>query len=445
MIKTISAAVVAFFAAIVSFAAVTVPDIFSDGAVLAKREKVPVFGRGTPGEKVTVKFGSQQRTAIVGTDGRWEVTLNLKNAPALPQELHINGMVIKDVIPGEVFLASGQSNMSFRLNRAAGFADELKLPPNRNIRCFQVQNNYASEPVSELRGRWFSASARTLKDFNAVGYFFAKKLHDTLASPVGIVNASWGGTPLESWMSKESIAPFPETVKVGKVRLDLLKSHPARLQKFLRATAAWEQKYQRSDIPVKLPAADANWRAHSGNISGGGVCWLRNRIVISPDDAKNGFNIFFGRIYAPAKLFIDGKEIMSADAENAWSHREFKTAIRPGELSAGEHEILVRYFISHDRMHLPQPFRFGSFSIDGKGWDIHREKSFPVCAGEVLKERPKPLGKAPAPERQWYRLYNAMIHPLIPYCLSGVIWYQGEGNASRYANYGKVFSAMIVD
>ena len=445
MIKTIFIAVVAVFASVISFAAVTVPDIFSDGAVLAKRENVPVFGRGTPGERITVKFGSQLRTATVGTDGRWEVSLNLKNAPAVPQELHINGMVIKDVIAGEVFLASGQSNMAFRLNRASGFADELKLPPNRNIRCFKVQNCYASEPVSELRGKWFSASPLTLQKFTAVGYFFAKKLHDTLNVPVGIVSSSWGGTALENWMSKESVAPFPETVRIGKIRLNSLESHPARLQKFLRATSDWEQKYQRTEIPVKLPSADARWTAHSGDISGGGICWLRNRIIISADDAKNGFNIFFGRIYAPAKVFIDGKEIMSADAKKAWSNLEFIYRARPGEFSAGEHELLVRYFISHDRMHLPQPFRFGSFSIDGKGWEIHREKSFPICTGEVRKNRPAPLGKAPAPERQWHRLYNAMIHPLIPYCFSGVIWYQGEANASRYANYGKVFSAMIVD
>ncbi len=445
MIKKIFFSTVIAFAGAITLAAVTVPAIFSDGAVLAKRENVPVFGRGTPGEKVTVKFGSQTRQTVVGTDGKWEVALNLKNFPATPQNLYINDMVIKDVIPGEVFLASGQSNMAFKLPRAIGGEEECKRPANRNIRFFIVQTAYSDEPLSELRGKWVIADSETRREFTAVGYFFAEKLNRTLNVPVAIVSASLAGTPLEGWMSKESVAPFPKTVKIGKNRMDALKSYPARLQKFLKATAAWEKKYQRTDIPVKLPAADLRWEPHSGDISGGGICWLRNRIVLSEKDVKNGFKIYLGRIYAPIKIFIDGKKVLDGGVEKAWSCAQFSVDIRPGEFTAGPHEILVRYWVSHDRMHMPQPFRFGSCTIDGKGWEIYREKSFPVCRNEMLRSRPRPPGSAPMPSRQWYRLYNAMIHPLIPFRFSGVIWYQGEGNASRYADYGKVFSAMITD
>ena len=128
------------FGNIVSLAAVTVPAIFSDGAILAKREKVPVFGRGTPGETVTVKFDRQVCKTAVGSDGKWEVALNLKNSPEGPFELHINDKVIKDVLVGEVFLASGQSNMEFKLYRAEGFKEICKLPPNRNLRYFKIKN-----------------------------------------------------------------------------------------------------------------------------------------------------------------------------------------------------------------------------------------------------------------------------------------------------------------
>ena len=445
MIKNIFIAAVIFCGSMISLAAVTVPDIFSDGAVLAKREDVPVFGRGTPGEKVTVKFDRKVFKTTVGTDGKWEVVMNLKNSPAGPFELHINDKIIRDVVVGEVFLAAGQSNMEFKLYRAEGFKEIVKLPPNKLLRHFKIKNNYAATPISEVQGQWVSADPSTLVEYCAVGYFFAKKLHDTLNIPVGIVNASWGGTALECWMSKESLAPFPETVAIGDARLKALNTHPERLKKFLKANAAWEKKYGRTDIPVKFPSKDAKWLPHSGDIRGGGICWLRNRITLTEKDVKDDFRIYLGRIYAPVKVFIDGKEVANGDLETAWSYSQFGVYVPAGTFAAGTHEVLIRYWISHDKMHMPQPFRFGSFNIDGKNWEIYREKSFPVCSGAMRKECPAPLGNAPLPERQWSRLYNAMIHPLIPYRFSGMLWYQGEGNASRYANYGKVFSSLITD
>lgn len=433
------------FGSMVLQAAVTVPDIFSDRAVLARHENVPVFGRGTPGEKVTVKFNGQVCSTTVGTDGKWEVALNLKNSPVGPFKLYINDLVISDVIVGEVFLASGQSNTEYPLKYVAGFEEARSLPENRFIRHFKVKNTTADAPVSQLHGQWVCANSRNLPSFSALGYFFAKKLYDTLNVPVGIVNSSWGGTALECWMSQESVAPFPETVKLGETRLAAMHSYPERFKKFLAQTAAWEQKYGRTDIPVKLPGKDARWQPHSGSISGGGICWLRNKITLSETDAANGFPIFFGRLYAPAKVYIDGVEVLTGDVNTAWSHNSFGTWVKPGRFSAGEHEVLIRYWISHDHMHLPQPFRFGSCKIDGQGWEIHREKSFPKCTGEMLKSRPAQLGNAPVPARQWYRLYNAMIHPLIPFRFAGVIWYQGEANSGRYQGYGELFSAMITD
>ncbi len=445
MKKSIFIAAAIIFGNIISLAAVTVPDIFSRGAVLAKRKNVPVFGSGTPGEKVTVKFDRQIYTTTVTTDGKWKVSLNLENSPAGPFELHINDKVIEDVIVGEVFLTSGQSNMEFKLSRAEGFGEIRKLPPNRNIRFFEVENTYSAHPVSEVHGKWICADSTTLPKFCAVGYFFAKKLHDTLVVPVGIVDASWSGTALECWMSKESLAPFPDTVKQGEKRLNALHTHPERLKKYLKTNGEWEKKYGRTDIPVQLPPANVRWQPYSGSFVRSGISWLRNNITISEKDAKEPLLIYLGRIYAPMKIFIDGELIAEGDLVKAWSYSQFHLQLPAGKFTAGNHELLIRYWVSHDKMYMPQPFRFGSFAINGKNWEIYREKSFPACTGEMLKSRPAPLGNAPLPERQWSRLYNAMIHPLIQYCFSGVLWYQGEGNASRFANYGKVFSSLITD
>lgn len=433
------------FGSMVLQAAVTVPDIFSDRAVLARHENVPVFGGGSPGEKVTVKFNDQIRETIVGTDGKWEVALNLKNSPVGPFKLHINDRVFSDVIVGEVFLLSGQSNAEYLLRNVAGLEEAIRLPENRLIRHFKVKNTTSAVPVAKLQGQWVYANSRNLPSFSALGYFFAKKLHDTLHVPVGIVNSSWGGTYLESWMSQESVAPFPAAVKIGEKRLADMRSYPERFKKFLAQTAAWEQKYGRTDSPVKFPGKDALWQEHSGSISGGGICWLRNKITLSEADVTKGFQIYLGRLYAPAKVYIDGVEVLNGDVNTAWSHKPFGTWVKPGRFTAGEHEVMIRYWISHDNMHLPQPFRFGSCKIDGKNWEIYREKSFPKCTGEMRKTRPVQLGNAPGTAGQWYHIYNAMIHPLFPFRFAGVLWYQGEANATRYQGYGELFSAMITD
>lgn len=426
-------------------AAVKFPAIFSDRAVLAKRDGVPVFGTAAPGEKVVVKFNGQIKETAAGPDGKWLVRLDLANSPEGPFELQINDKIIKDVIVGEVFLGSGQSNMEYNLLRCIGYKEACKLPENTRIRHFKVSNRFATEPRSDMGGRWVYANGSTLGSFSALGYFFAKKLHDTLNVPVGIVNSSWGGTRLESWMSKESLT-VPSAVKMGEARIAALESYPERFQKFLDDTAAWEKKYGREDIPVVLPGADAKWKPYNGDgISGGGVWWIKNKFTISASDAARQIHIYFGRVYAPAKVFVDGKELFSADAAHAWKNNPFGKYVKAGTLAAGEHEVLVRYYISHDYMHLPQPFRFGSYNIDGKGWKIWQEKSFPKCSGKMLAERPRPLGAAPSPATQWFRLYNAMIHPLIPYRFSGVIWYQGEANANQPAEYSVAFAAMIKD
>jgi sialate O-acetylesterase len=353
-----------------SQAAVKFPAIFSDRAVLAKRNGVPVFGTAAPGEKVTVKFNGQIKETAAGQDGKWLVKLDLANSPEGPFTLQINDKVINDVVVGEVFLGSGQSNMEYPLIRVMGYKEACKLPENRRIRHFKVRNAFAVEPRSDMGGQWVYANGRTLGSFSALGYFFAKKLHDTLNVPVGIVNSSWGGTRLESWMSKESLT-VPSSIKMGEAKIAALESYPVRFKKFLDATAAWEKQYGREDIPVKLPDANAQWKPFSGNaVNGGGIWWIRNKFTISAADSARTIHIYFGRVYAPAKVFVDGKELFAADAAHAWKNNPFGKYIKSGTLAAGEHEVLVRYHISHDRMHLPQPFRFGSYNIDGKGWEI---------------------------------------------------------------------------
>lgn len=435
-----------FTSALLLDAAVELPAIFSDHAVLARRNGVPVFGTAAPGETVTVRFNGQQRTVKADADGRFIVRLDLADCAKGAYELQVNDRVIRDVLVGEVFLASGQSNMEFTLSGSLGLAEVLKQPANGEIRYFKTGNRYSLVPTKKMSGKWVIAEASALPKFSAISYFFARKLHQQLGTPVGIVDSSWGGTPIECWMSEESLKPFPVTVKVGKEALEREKNYPEVFKKFLADITAWQKKYNRDDTPVKFPGSDAKWQPHSGSgMPGNGILWLRNRITITPQESEKGFLLRLNRIYSPVQVFISKVKVAEFPPESAWRNDILVIRVPGGKVPAGENEVLLRYFSNVDYMYFPQPHRYGACVINGRNWELYREKDFGKPAGKMLKERPVHPGVAPSPVTKWSRLYNAMIYPLLPYRFSGVIWYQGEANAGRPAEYAKIFPAMIRD
>ena len=177
-------------------AAVKLPAIFSDHAVLAKRAKVPVFGSAAPGEKVTVEFNKQTRSAVAGKDGKWRVDLDLANSPEGPFELKVNNIVIKDVIVGEVWLCSGQSNMAFKLEKCEGFAAIKAKPAGSRLRTFNVWARSAKNPIEGGAGRWVYADSQNVANFSGTAFFFGRKLLNELNTPVGLINSSVGGSPI---------------------------------------------------------------------------------------------------------------------------------------------------------------------------------------------------------------------------------------------------------
>jgi len=187
-------------------AAVKLPGIFSDHAVLAKKAKVPVFGKADPGEKVVVEFNKQKRETVAGQNGKWRVDLNLADSPEGPFELKVNNIVIKDVIVGEVWLCSGQSNMQYALSGSIGRKEECAKPIGSRFRCFNVKRNSSKVPLEEVGGKWVYATSTYSPSFPGVGYFFGKKLLAEINRPVGLINASWGGTDITAWISWEAIS-----------------------------------------------------------------------------------------------------------------------------------------------------------------------------------------------------------------------------------------------
>ena len=193
-------------AGIASSAAVKMPGIFSDHAVLAKKAKVPVFGKADPGEKVVVSFNGQTKETTACKNGKWRVDLNLADSPEGPFELKVNDLVIKDVIVGEVWICSGQSNMAYGLLASHGYKEAVAKPVGSRLRTFRVKQTSSKVPQEDIIGRWHIASKGGVRSFGGVGYFFGKKLLTELNSPVGLIQSAWGGTDITAWIDWDAIA-----------------------------------------------------------------------------------------------------------------------------------------------------------------------------------------------------------------------------------------------
>ncbi len=201
-------------------AAISLPPIFSDHMVLLKGGGVPVWGKADPGQKVVVTLGDRKMEAIADADGRWEVRLDLGDAAPGPFEMIVEAdqkIMIKDVVIGEVWLAAGQSNMAYGLEKSSDAAAEIPASADPMLREFKVAQQASPYPAAESKGAWVLAGPRTSGKFSAVGYYFGKMLRKELGRPVGIINASMSSTPIESWMSGEALDGDPD-LKAAKDR-----------------------------------------------------------------------------------------------------------------------------------------------------------------------------------------------------------------------------------
>ncbi len=185
--------------------------LFCDHAVLQQGVAVPVWGWADPGEDVTVTIAGQTKTTKAGRDGTWRVSLSaLKPGAALTLTVKgRNALTVQDVLAGEVWLGSGQSNMAMTVNRCNDFEKELAAATLPQIRMFTVEREVGKTPQSACKGQWVVCSPGAVSNFSATAYFFGRALHQKLSVPVGLINSSWGGTPVEAWTSAEALAAVP--------------------------------------------------------------------------------------------------------------------------------------------------------------------------------------------------------------------------------------------
>ena len=262
MMKLLRLLLSGFSLGAVSRADVTLAPLFQDHAVLQCDKPLPVWGRADAGEHVTVTFKGQQASATTGADGRWMVSLAAVPASAEPAELVVAGkstVTLKDIVVGEVWLASGQSNMEWPVRLAQNAAGEIAAANYPLLRQLTVEHNVAATPAETVKtSGWQAATPQTVGEFTAVGYFFGRDLQRKLGVPVGIINSSWGGTAIEVWMDAaalRSTAAFPAID--ARWQKDLAE-FPARLASYPAEQAAWSKAEEharatRTKNPVPWP------------------------------------------------------------------------------------------------------------------------------------------------------------------------------------------------
>ena len=237
---------VAFLAAApaVVRADVKLPAVLSDSMVLQQGQPVPVWGWADQGEQVTVTFAGQTQKATAGDDGKWMVKLQPLTASDQPAELTVAGkntLTRKDILVGEVWVCSGQSNMEWPVRNSTNAAEEIAAAKHPHVRLFTVPKTIKTEPQSDTVGKWVACGPDTVAAFSAVGYFFGRELHQTLKVPIGLIHTSWGGTPAEAWTSADYLNKDAELAGLTPAWEKQAETYPRRKENYEKALAKWRE------------------------------------------------------------------------------------------------------------------------------------------------------------------------------------------------------------
>ncbi|ACM61775.1 sialate O-acetylesterase [Caldicellulosiruptor bescii] len=431
------------------------PYLISDGMVLQRNKQINIWGWAEPCKMVTVNFLGKSYTAVADHLGKWKVTLPPMDAGG-PYFMEIkcqhHAVTIKDILIGDVWVCSGQSNMVLPMERVIDLypeeLDDCNIPL---IRQFTVPEKYNFKgPQEELEGgTWDVLSKETLLKFSAVGYFFAKALYKKYNIPIGLIKSCVGGTPIEAWMSSDIVYKFLENPdELEKLKDDsyieaVSKEEEAKIK-------AWFDYLNANDTGLNSnpPFFDENcstsdWKAitipatwkEMGLDSTIGVVWFKKEINIPSCMVGNPARLYLGTIVDSDFTYVNGKLVGST----SYRYPPRKYNIPAGLLKEGKNTIVVRV-ISNDGN--------GEF-VKGKEYKLFTEDCKIDLKGQWLCKvgvrSPEPLPQQTFWQYKPTGLFNGMIAPLLNYSIKGIIWYQGESNTDRPEDYCNKLCNLVDD
>lgn len=439
-------------------AEVKLPQIISDGMVVQRDRPLTLWGTANPGEEIDIKVAKGKKTTVTANpDGTWHAEL-----PALKTgktyTIEIGDKTVTDVAVGDVLLCSGQSNMELPVNRVTDmFADEIASYSNPAIRHFIVPKefDFDKERTDVSPTRWKSVDEDAM-NFSALAYFTAKAMNEKTGLPVGIINASWGGTPVESWISEEKLAPFPRAVNQKRIYNDAAyRDHIKKVEgenySHWNATMWASDPGLHSDVKWYSPDFDdSDWAVTdliSGTFTDGngrwsnngqnpvnGSHWLRKNIDLPASMAGKEGIIRMGCIVDADSVYVNGTFVGTTGYQ--YPPRIYR--IPAGVLREGKNNVTVRLISQNGNPHFvaEKPYKIivgdETVSLEGE-WRYHLGTPMPQGPGMMF------YCYIPAV------LYNGMISPVITYPVRGTVWYQGESNVGRRNEYAPLLKTMIAN
>lgn len=437
-----------------TLANVSLPHVLSDNMLVQREALVPIWGNADPKEEVHVIANGQNLTECADEDGRWSVSLSALPAGG-PYEIEVQGegnqIVLHNVMSGDLWICSGQSNMETPISRVAeNFPQELATSANANIRLFTAPCSYNFKAPQEdyPSGKWQQAAPDTLQNFSATGYFFARYLEEETGVPVGIINVSNGGSPIAAWLSESSLAKFPDFLEEAtRWKSDaLIEETEARN---CEINAQWYGELNRKDPGLKPgaewfrnDASTQGWKAISipssfeeQGLGGNGTIWLRKEVNVPADMAAQAGLLRLGNIVQADTAWINGQQV----GNTTYEYPPRRYPIPAGVLKEGRNVVTIRVTCnsgSGASFVLDKPYQIEAAGqvVDLKGsWNAMRGAETGPIEPTVFV-RWKPLG-----------LHNGMYGPISRLHVKGVVWYQGESDTWQPKRYGELLQALVAD
>ncbi|MCB0638083.1 MAG: sialate O-acetylesterase, partial [Lewinella sp.] len=437
-----------------SHAEIRLPRLISDGMVLQRDAPLTIWGWADPGEPVVVSFIGEDHRTQADAAGNWSLDIGPLEAGG-PHRMTITGVntiAVNDILIGEVWVCSGQSNMELSMDRVSPlYPREFAQADLPFVRYFEVPKQYDFDgPHNDLpRGQWQAFTASSVRRFAAVCYFYGKFLYEQYQVPIGLINSALGGSPVEAWISEASLREFPTYYEEAvRFRDDSLIEQIERTDR--EHSAAWHQSLQAQDRgyrhqptyhepeawlsgPADTMQLPGNWADTPLGAVEGSV-WFEREFTIPRHLAGQPAELRLGVIVDADSVFINGAYV----GNTTYQYPPRRYGVPAGILRAGSNTLVIRVVSGSGRGGFVEdkPYRLtmGDYQVDLRGAWRYRLGAAIGASQPSTFIRFKPLG-----------LYNAMIAPLQRYRIRGVIWYQGESNVTRWHEYDALFTSLIRD
>jgi sialate O-acetylesterase len=429
-------------------AKITMPQLFQSGMVMQRGKAIPVWGKADAGETVTIRFNKKQYQTTADANGRWRVDLPKMKAGG-PYEMTVNEQTIDNIMIGDVWLLSGQSNIDVTIERVyPQYTTEIDAYENSQIRMFRVQNETSTHGVKDdirpTNINWKPVNKQNAWLFSAAGYFLGKKMFEKNKVAQGIIVNSWGGTPIEAWISEDSLkSDYPMLIK----KMQIYQSDNyvrTQMQANGAANHQWETMLNEADPGyADAQCDDSQWPVINQNNwtwRGTGSVWLRKHITIDKEHAGKPARLLLGTLFDRDVTYLNGKQI----GQTGYQYPPRRYDIPEGLLREGDNVIAIRFINKYGACHFipekPYMLCFGDDRMSqnpmpkdvlplGDEWKMKVGAEMPQCPSSDVSLQNLPT-----------TLYNAVLYPLAPYAINGIVWYQGEsntGNPTPYADYLK--------